>query len=135
MPSPRSSPASVEPPVWPSIARLIALALGVRLALFALYFLGKHGTWDQLLANSDAGSFLRMARVLVLGDSPQILSFYDLRVFPGWPLLVGGLLPVLPPTAAMILPTLAFAVALPCVFFLLTRSLAASPLMMRKRST
>lgn len=121
-----SSPAEATPNQWRPMLLLVGITLVLRLVLLGLYCLKPGFTWAGFLSVSDAGSFLRMAEVFAGGLPASDLASYDLRVFPGWPLLLRTMLPLLPVPVAMIGLTLAFAAAVPCLIYHLTRSFPAS---------
>ncbi len=125
-PPPASQPQSEPSSLWKPLFGLIGLTLFTRLVLLGLYFSKPDASWLKFLSYSDAGSFLNMAQVFAGRAPVETLSLYDLRVFPGWPLLIGSWLSLLPATAALLGLTLAFAAAVPCLVYLLTRSFAAS---------
>jgi hypothetical protein len=95
-------------------------SLALRVILLALLFGARRETWGHFLSNSDAGSFLKVAKV-VYGLAPEgSLSLYDSRVFLGWPLAFGWALRLGLPDPAMLAISCALAALAPVLFLRLT---------------
>lgn len=95
-------------------------SLALRALFLALLFWAGGETWGHFLSNSDAGSFLKVAKV-VYGIAPaDSLSLYDSRVFLGWPLLFGWALRVGLPDPAMLVISCTLAALAPVLFLRLT---------------
>jgi hypothetical protein len=108
------------------VVGLLALGLALRGA-FAWFAFGVwHEPWNQYLLQSDGSSFVPLARVL-WGRAPiESLSFFDSRVFPGWPGLFGGLLWLLPEPLAALGSAVLLAAVVPVVFYAVTRAWPAA---------
>ena len=105
---------------------LMALGIALRGAFAWLAFGVWHESWNHYLLQSDGSSFVPLAKVL-WGQAPiESLSFYDSRVFPGWPGLFGGLLWLLPEPLAALGSAMLLAAAVPILFYALTRAWPAA---------
>jgi hypothetical protein len=100
--------------------RMMGAAVALRSAFLAVIFWIKNESWLHFLSNSDAGSFLSVAKV-IFGIAPaSSLSLYDRRVFPGWPLVFGWLLKLGAPDQSMVAISLCLAALVPVLFYRLT---------------
>jgi hypothetical protein len=113
-------------PDWRRLAWLLAIGAALRLVLLTLIFTAGGETWAHYLSISDAGSYLKFAQVVYTGAPRASLTFYDSRVFPGWPLVYGWLLWLLPAPAAALGALILTAAAVPALLYLLTRRFAVA---------
>jgi len=95
-------------------------SLALRSFLLATIFWLKGEGWTEFITNSDAGSFLAVAKVIYRIKPPSSLTLYDARVFPGWPLLFGWAFKVGLPDPVMLAISCALAALAPVLFFRLT---------------
>jgi hypothetical protein len=100
--------------------KMAASAVALRAAFLAIIFWLKKDTWGHFLSNSDAGSFLSVAKVLYAINPVSSLSLYDTRVFPGWPLIFGWVLKLGAPDQAMVVVAGLLAALVPVLFYRLT---------------
>lgn len=101
-------------------ARMFSAALALRAFLLASLFLFKRESWPLFLSNSDAGSFIAVAKV-IFGISPVgSLTTYDTRVFPGWPLAFGWALKLGLPDPTVLVISCSLAALVPALFLRLT---------------
>lgn len=99
---------------------MFSAALALRAFLLAVVFFIKGENWPHFISNSDAGSFIPVAKV-IFGISPaSSLSIYDTRVFPGWPLIFGWALKIGLPDPAVLAFSCCLAALVPVLFLLLT---------------
>jgi hypothetical protein len=100
--------------------RMMGAAVALRSAFLTVIFWLRNESWLHFLSNSDAGSFLSVAKV-IFGISPaSSLSLYDRRVFPGWPLIFGWVLKLGAPDQAMVVVAVCLAAFVPVLFYRLT---------------
>lgn len=91
------------------------MLLRLGLVWFTFGVLGNQ--WPAYLTKSDGGSYLRLAEVIWRGAPHDSLTFYDSRVFPGWPFAYGWLLWLVSAPVAALGATILCAAAVPCVFY------------------
>jgi hypothetical protein len=72
------------------------------------------------LSNSDAPSFIAVARVIYRIMPASALKFYDSRVFPGWPLAFGWMARLGIPDQGVLALTVVLAALVPVLFYRLT---------------
>jgi hypothetical protein len=100
--------------------RMAGAAFALRSVFLAVIFWAKNDSWSHFLSNSDAGSFLSVAKVLYAINPVGSLSLYDTRVFPGWPLVFGWALKLGAPDQAILVITVGLAALVPVLFYRLT---------------
>jgi len=100
--------------------QLFGAALGLRAALLAVVFLVRREPWEHFLTTSDAGSFIAAGKVIYGASPASVLSLYDTRVFPGWPLLFGWGLRLGLPDPFVLAFSVVLAALVPVLFLRLT---------------
>ena len=104
-------------------AGIVALAVGIRAALYAGCWLLLREPVQTLLRASDGISYLRVAR-LIYGASARAadVAAYDSRVFLTWPLIFGWTRLLGHEIRGLFALTIVAAAVAPCLMFALTRS-------------
>jgi hypothetical protein len=122
-PSVRNSPAPEEAFDRSELrieAMLFIAALALRSLLLAAIFWLKGDDWAHFHTTSDAGSFLSLAKVIYGVEPVTQLSYYDTRVFPGWPLIFGWTMGIGLPDTSMLLIAVVLTAMVPMMFYRLT---------------
>ncbi len=116
-----TTPVRSRAPRWRDAA-LWAAPVGVRCLFLGLIFGGAGLAWTSYLGLSDGGSFLALAHAIADPARRAAMTFYDSRVFPGWPLCEALFLGIGLPEPAVLAVTVLLAGLATWLFFRLTQN-------------